>query len=68
MARAITNKTLGPGAKIIIIAATMYSAKREGITTGQIVVRVATQRAVRAEVPRLDRWRGLFYAFAPGEI
>ena len=38
MARAITNKTLGPGAKIIIIAATMYSANREGITIGQILV------------------------------
>jgi hypothetical protein len=32
MARAIVNNTLGPGAKIIIIAAMMYSIKRDGIT------------------------------------
>jgi hypothetical protein len=31
MARAITNKTLGPGAKIITIAATMYSGNRDGM-------------------------------------
>ncbi|CAB5002384.1 unannotated protein [freshwater metagenome] len=32
MARAITNNTLGPGAKIITNAAMTYSPKREGIT------------------------------------
>ena len=52
MARAITNKTLGPGAKIIIIAATMYSANREGMTIGQIVVRVAAQHVRGIVVPR----------------
>jgi hypothetical protein len=35
MARAITNKTLGPGAKIMIIAAIMYSNNRDGITIGK---------------------------------
>jgi hypothetical protein len=35
MARAITNKTLGPGAKIMIIAAMMYSIKRDGITISE---------------------------------
>ena len=33
IARAIIKSTLGPGAKIIIIAAMMYSIKREGIIT-----------------------------------
>jgi hypothetical protein len=34
IARAITNKTLGPGAKMITIAATMYSGSRDGMTIG----------------------------------
>jgi hypothetical protein len=46
----------------------MYSAKREGITTGQIVVRVATQRALRAAVAYQDRRGGLFETFDPREI
>jgi hypothetical protein len=32
IARAMTNKTLGPGAKIITIAAMMYSTNRLGMT------------------------------------
>ena len=32
IARAITKRTLGPGAKMMIIAATMYSGRRVGIT------------------------------------
>jgi hypothetical protein len=32
MALAIIKRTLGPGAKIMIIAATMYSIRRDGIT------------------------------------
>jgi hypothetical protein len=35
MALAITNKTLGPGARIIIIAAMMYSIRRDGITISE---------------------------------
>ena len=32
MARAMTNRTLGPGARMMMIAATMYSGRRVGIT------------------------------------
>jgi hypothetical protein len=37
IARAIMKSTLGPGTKIIIMAATMYSVNLEGIITEEIL-------------------------------